>query len=68
MSNCLAETRRSKGITQAQLARGLGITRYYLSKIENNKHEAAAWIAIKAAGLLGVPVEEIFYDDETELR
>ncbi|MEQ8200560.1 MAG: helix-turn-helix transcriptional regulator [Syntrophomonadaceae bacterium] len=66
MSNRLAVLRRSRGWTQDQLAQQLGITRTYLSDLENNKHEAGTWIALKAAHLMGVPVEKIFRNDEVE--
>lgn len=57
--NRLAEIRKEKGWTQAKLARMLGISRTHLSDIENNKHEAAMWMIIEAARLLGVRVAEL---------
>ncbi len=59
MSNNMGDKRRQKGWTQAKFARMVGISRTHLSDIENNKHEAAMWIIIKAARLLGVRVEEL---------
>lgn len=59
MGKRLAKYRKLKGWTQARFAKMLGISRTHLSDIENNKHEAAMWIIIKAARLLGVRVEEL---------
>jgi len=66
MPNRLGELRRAQGITQSQMAGRIGITRPHLSDIENNKHEAAAWIWCKCASLLGVAVEDLQKREERQ--
>ena len=64
MSNCLAELRRSRGMTQAELAEQLGITRTHLSRIENGLHRAGGWLVIEISRIFGVPAAEIFFYTE----
>jgi len=54
------------GVTQANLATALGITRPYLSGIEHGKHRVSGEIMIKISRTLGVKVEELFFLDDSE--
>ncbi|MED0991959.1 helix-turn-helix transcriptional regulator [Bacillus nitratireducens] len=58
--NKLAVVRKGKLISQEQLAACVGLSRTYLSEIENNKKQPNVKLAIKIAKTLGTNVEAIF--------
>ncbi|GAB6117098.1 hypothetical protein JCM16816_06950 [Thermoanaerobacter brockii subsp. lactiethylicus] len=60
MKNALKNIRKEKKISQEQLARLTGISRPYLSEIENGKANPSAKIILKIARVLGTEVEKIF--------
>jgi putative transcriptional regulator len=60
INNLVRKTRREQGITQEELARRVGITRPYLSEIENDKRQVRGELMIRIAITLGVKVEDIF--------
>lgn len=60
MENKIAVYRNSKKISQAELAKKVGISRPYLSNIENSKKEPSCNIALKIAIALNKKVEDIF--------
>lgn len=54
--------RRKMNLSQKQVAKAIGISRQYLSEIENNKQKnIGGTIMIDLANLFGVTVEEIFF-------
>lgn len=67
MTNNLKAIRKSKGMTQTELAKQLGITVAHLNKIENNgkyKRNLTAHLALKAAKILDVSLDEIFFRND----
>lgn len=60
INNLVRKTRREQGITQEELAKRVGITRPYLSDIENDKRQVRGELMIRIAITLGVKVEDIF--------
>lgn len=60
INNIIRKTRREQGLTQAELARRVGITRPYLSDIENSKRQVRGELMIRIAITLGKSVEDIF--------
>ncbi|MGD6889381.1 helix-turn-helix transcriptional regulator [Bacillus mobilis] len=58
--NNVTKMRKEKRITQEELAKKVGITRAYLSNIENAKHKPSLDVALKIAKVLGSTVEKIF--------
>jgi putative transcriptional regulator len=63
MQNRVKFFRKQKGLTQEELAKKLSVTRQTINAIENNKYNPTLELAIKVAGFLGVPVEELFFLD-----
>lgn len=61
MKNRIRSIRVSKGISQKQLADSIGITRQYLSEVENSKKLPSIKLAYLIANYLGESVENIFY-------
>ncbi|MGG3115253.1 helix-turn-helix transcriptional regulator [Bacillus paranthracis] len=58
--NKIPKLRREKKITQEELSSKVGITRAYLSNIENGKHKPSLDVALKIAKALNTTVEKIF--------
>jgi putative transcriptional regulator len=61
MQNKIKFYRNKLDITQEQLAKKVGITRPYLSDIENNKKKPGTIIAMKIAKELNVSMEALFF-------
>ncbi|OTX96009.1 transcriptional regulator [Bacillus thuringiensis serovar londrina] len=58
--NKIAELRKEKLISQEKLAAQVGLSRTYISEIENNKKQPNVKLAIKIAKVLGTSVGSIF--------
>lgn len=58
--NKIAELRKEKLMSQETLAGLVGLSRPYISEIENNKKQPNIKLAIKIAEILGTSVESIF--------
>jgi len=58
--------KHGKGISQAQLAKAVGVSRFYISKIENQKSRPNAELMLKIARYLGYKVEDIFELEDEE--
>ena len=50
-----------KGLTQAQLAEAIGVSRKTVNTVENGVFVPSTVIALKLAAVLGRPVEELFF-------
>ena len=59
----LKKARKEKGLTQAQLAEQVGITRAFLCNIERGKYSPSLTIAQALAIALKKPLDEIFFND-----
>jgi putative transcriptional regulator len=60
MKQNLRERRTDLGLTQADLAEKLGVSRQAVIAIESDKHSPSLELAYKIAGVFNRPVEEIF--------
>jgi putative transcriptional regulator len=58
--NRIKEKRGELGLTQAQLAERVGVTRKTVNTVENGVFVPSALLALKLAEALSVPVEELF--------
>jgi putative transcriptional regulator len=61
LANCLKEQRAELGLTQAELAERVGVTRKTVNTVENGVFTPSATLAIKLALALNVPVEQLFW-------
>jgi putative transcriptional regulator len=61
LANRIKDRRAELGLTQAELAEKVGVTRKTVNTVENNVFTPSATLAIKLAGALGLSVEQLFW-------
>ena len=61
LQNKVAEIRKSKELSQADLAKLVGVSRNTISSIETGQYEPTAKLALLLAVALEVKFEELFY-------
>ena len=61
LHNRLRDLREAKGITQAQLAEAIGVSRKTVNTVENGVFVPSTIIALKLAAVLGETVERVFW-------
>jgi len=61
LGNRLRELREGKGLTQAQLADLIGVSRKTVNTVENGVFVPSTVVALKLASALGCRVEELFF-------
>lgn len=61
LANRLKDRRSEVGLTQAELAEKVGVTRKTVNTVENGVFTPSATLAIKLAHALGVSVEQLFW-------
>jgi putative transcriptional regulator len=61
LANRLKDRRTELGLTQAQLAEQVGVTRKTVNTVENGVFTPSATLAIRLAQALGVSVEQLFW-------
>jgi putative transcriptional regulator len=64
LANAIKQRRTDLGLTQAELADRVGVTRKTVNTVENGVFTPSALLAIKLAKALNVPVEELFWIEE----
>ncbi len=57
----LKEIREARGLTQAQLAEAIGVSRKTINTVENGVYVPSTVIALKLAAALGESVERLFW-------
>ena len=61
LANRLKERRAELGLTQAELAERVGVTRKTVNTVENGVFTPSVTLAIKLAKALDVSVEQLFW-------
>ena len=61
LANRLKEVRGELGLTQAQLAEAVGVTRKTVNTVENGVFVPSTLLALKIARALGRSVEQLFF-------
>lgn len=64
MKNIIEETRKSRGMTQQQLAAALGVSRQTIISLESGKYNPSILLAHAIAQLFGARIEDIFIFEE----
>lgn len=66
VGNKLRYYRRIKDLTQEELGEALGVTRHTILALESRKYEPSIALALKIAAFFSIPVEEIFFLEESK--
>jgi putative transcriptional regulator len=64
MKNRLKVLRAERNWSQADLAERLDVSRQSVNAIETGKYDPSLPLAFKIAGLFGLTIEQIFFNDE----
>jgi putative transcriptional regulator len=62
VQNRLKAIRESRGWSQGELARRLGVSRQTINAVETDKYDPSLPLALRMAKLFGVAVPELFID------
>lgn len=68
MKNRIREQRSDAGLTQADLAEALGVSRQTVISIESGRYLPSLPLAFRIARLFEVPLEQLFDLNEEEAR
>jgi putative transcriptional regulator len=63
MENVVRELRADSGLSQAQLAAAMGVSRQTINAIETGRYLPSLPLAMALARHFGRTVEEVFHDD-----
>jgi putative transcriptional regulator len=66
MRNQVRDQRTQRGLSQAQVAAALGVSRQTVISIENGRYLPSLPLAFRIARLFGMPVEKMFDPDGEE--
>ena len=66
MTNRIAELRKERRISQAELAEAVDVTRQTIISLESGKYKASLVLAHKIAQYFGLPIEAVFLFEEDE--
>jgi putative transcriptional regulator len=61
LANKLKQRRAELGLTQAELAEKVGVTRKTVNTVENGVFTPSATLALKLAAVLDLTVEQLFW-------
>lgn len=61
LKNNIANVRKERGLSQAELAKLVGVSRNTISSIETGQYEPTAKLALLLSVALDIKFEELFY-------
>jgi len=62
VKNCLRDRRKARGLSQAELADLIDVSRQTINAVEADKYDPSLPMAYRLAAFLDLPVEELFYN------
>ena len=66
MENRIAELRKERKISQAELAEGVEVTRQTIISLEGGRYNASLLLAHRIARYFGLAIEDVFlFEEET---
>ena len=67
MKNWIKVERAKRGMTQDDLAKAIGVSRYAIAAIESGRYEASVGMAIDVARYFNKKVEDIFFRTDADI-
>ena len=67
MKNRIAELRKARRISQAELADAVVVTRQTIISLENGRYNASLLLAHRLARYFGLAIEELFLFEEEDV-
>ena len=68
LTNKIAQLRKERRISQAELADAVDVTRQTIISLENGRYNASLLLAHKIAKYFGMTIEEVFIFKESERK
>lgn len=66
MKTCIKALRKERGLSQAELAKALGVTRQTIISIENERYTASLVLAYRIARYFDKTIEDVFDFSDVE--
>lgn len=66
MENRIAQLRKERRVSQAELADAVAVTRQTIISLESGRYNASLLLAHKIAKYFGLTIEDVFLFDEEE--
>jgi len=66
MENRIAELRKARHLSQAELAEAVSVTRQTIISLENGRYNASLLLAHRIARYFGLSIEEVFIFKEED--
>ncbi len=67
MKNCLRDLRKARGLSQAELADAIEVSRQTIIAMEADKYDPSLPMAYRLAAYFGVAVEDLFFNPFVEV-
>lgn len=64
MTNRISQLRRERGLSQAELADAVDVTRQTIISLESGRYNASLLLAHRIAKFFGLTIEEVFLFEE----
>ena len=64
MTNRISQLRRERGLSQAELADAVDVTRQTIISLESGRYNASLLLAHRIARFFGMTIEEVFLFEE----
>ena len=68
MENRIAELRKARRVSQAELAEAVAVTRQTIISLESGRYNASLLLAHKIAKYFGMTIEEVFLFEESQRK
>jgi putative transcriptional regulator len=62
VKNCLRDKRKARGLSQAELAEAIEVSRQTIIAMEADKYDPSLPMAYRLAAFFAVPVEQLFFN------
>ncbi len=67
MENRVEQLRRARGLSQEEFARSIRVSRQTVSSIENGRYDPSLPLAFTISDFFGLPIQEIFIHERSDL-